>query len=125
MRLLLDSHTIIWWLAEDPRVKADVRALIGSRRNETFLSVASVWEIGIKTALGKLRTPGDLPEQMAANDIRPLTITMNHAQAAASLPHHHRDPFDRMLIAQARIEDLTLVTRDANISAYDVRVLMV
>lgn len=116
---------MIWWLEEDGRLSADIRDIINDRSTETWLSVASVWEMSIKTALGKLQTPGDLPEQMAANDIRPLPITMEHARAAGALPHHHRDPFDRMLVAQARREDLTLVTHDARIKEYDVRLLMI
>ncbi|MFP3943258.1 MAG: type II toxin-antitoxin system VapC family toxin [Alphaproteobacteria bacterium] len=125
MRVLLDTHVMIWWLEGHSRLPVHVRDIVNDRNNEIHFSIASVWEIAIKTSLGKLHTPGDLPEQMAANEIRPLPISMDHARQTTTLPFHHRDPFDRMLIAQARTEGLTLITADARISDYDVRLLMV
>lgn len=125
MRVLLDTHAMIWWLEGNPRLGRDAGAIIDDRRNETWFSIASVWEIAIKSALGKLRTPGDLPRQMATNDIGALPISMVHAHETAALPLHHRDPFDRMLVAQARTENLILITADARLKDYDVRLLMV
>lgn len=122
MRLLLDTHALLWWLA-DRELGVDARAAIEDPLNEVFVSAATAWEISIKRALGKLRVPDDLTTQLEANDFTPLAISIDHAFAAGSLPKHHDDPFDRMLIAQATLEKLTLVTRDQHFAAYDVRLL--
>ena len=120
MRLLLDSHALLWWLSEDAGLAAEADAVVRDPQSLVVVSAATVWEIGIKQALGKLRPPERLLERISAERFTPLAISPEHAVEAAALPRHHDDPFDRMLVAQARLEGLTLVTRDARISAYDV-----
>lgn len=122
MRLLLDTHTLLWWLA-DRDLNAGARAAIGDPLNDVFVSAATAWEISIKRSLGKLRAPDDLITQLEINAFTPLAISVDHAIAAGSLPRHHDDPFDRMLIAQASVEELTVVTRDERFAAYEVRLL--
>ena len=125
MRLLLDTHVFLWWIGDDPRVSLPARKAIATAENEIFLSVASAWEISVKTRLGKLALPVDveifLPDQIQRNAITILPIGLAHAVRVGRLPLHHRDPFDRMLVAQAQIENLTLVTADASIRQYDVK----
>lgn len=121
MRLLLDTHVILWWLADDPGLADDVKQAIDTEP-DVFVSAASVWEIAIKQSLGKLG-PDDLPERVAATELRQLPMMSRHALVAGRLPPIHRDPFDRMLIAQAQCEGLTLVTRDAAIQKYEVSLL--
>jgi PIN domain nuclease of toxin-antitoxin system len=100
-----------------------VRGQINEPANEVFVSAATVWELAIKRALNKLRLPGDLPREIITSGFTALAVSMDHALAAGALPAHHNDPFDRMLIAQARLETLTLVTHDARFAAYDVPLL--
>jgi PIN domain nuclease of toxin-antitoxin system len=123
MSLLLDTHVVLWWLADDPGLANDVKDRIDTEL-EIYISAATTWEITIKQALGKLGPP-DLPEQVAGSELRELPITSRHAIRAGRLPLIHRDPFDRMLVAQAQCEDLTLVTRDVEIQKYDVSLLHV
>lgn len=123
MRLLLDTHVLLWALLDDPRLSPDTREVVADGTHDVAVSAASVWEIAIKATLGKLRAPDDLPEAVLAADFRPLEIGMVHAALAGALPPHHADPFDRMLVAQAMAEGLTLVTRDRRLAAYDVAVL--
>lgn len=125
MRWLIDSHVFLWWLADELKTTTPAYSVLSDRTNEVFVSVATVWELSIKAALGKLHVKADWHEQVLLNQMAPIAITMRHAQMAAALPLHHRDPFDRMLIAQARTEGLTLITADARITDYDVRLLMV
>ncbi|MFP4002542.1 MAG: type II toxin-antitoxin system VapC family toxin [Alphaproteobacteria bacterium] len=125
MRWLIDSHVFLWWVSDELKVANPAYSVLSDRTNEVFVSVATVWELSIKSALGKLHVKADWQEQVLLNRMTPIAITMRHAQMAAALPFHHRDPFDRMLIAQARTEGLTLITADARISDYDVRLLMV
>jgi PIN domain nuclease of toxin-antitoxin system len=122
--LLLDTHVALWGLAGDPVLGDD---LLDRLRHDPdiFLSPITVWEITIKQALGKLAGPADLAERVRDMGFLELPITHVHALAAGRLPQHHRDPFDRMLIAQAAVEGLTLATRDANILRYDVDTLVV
>jgi PIN domain nuclease of toxin-antitoxin system len=122
MRLLLDTHVVIWWLADDPTLSEEVKLLLDDEP-DAFLSAATVWEIAIKQELGKLAEPPDLAERARDAGFQELSITAGHAIEAARLPMIHRDPFDRMLVAQARLEDLTIVTRDPAIQKYDVTVL--
>jgi len=124
VKLLVDTHVVIWWLADDPTLAEDVKTQL-DHEPEVFLSAATVWEVAIKQAIGKLIEPADLPERIRDSGLRELPITAQHALTAARLPLLHRDPFDRMLIAQARCEDLTLVTRDPQILRYDVPLLRV
>jgi len=121
MRSLIDTHVVLWWLADDPTLSDDVKHLLDAEP-EAFISAATFWELSIKQALGKL-APADLPERVRDAGFRTLEITPAHAIAAGRLPEIHRDPFDRMLVAQARCEDLTLVTRDELIQKYDVPIL--
>lgn len=123
MRLLLDSHVFLWWLADDGRLSAAARAAIVDSRSIVHISAATIWELAIKAALGRLDTGGaDLAEEIAANGFVELPISARHAAAAGALPRHHDDPFDRMLIAQARTEELVLVTRDRAFRAYEVAI---
>ncbi len=118
MRLLLDTHVFLWWLADDRRLGAGEREAIRGPENDVFLSAASVWEIVIKQALGRLRTPEPASVAALSLGLQPLPITFEHAEATATLPPLHNDPFDRVLMAQARVESLTLVSHDPAIRAY-------
>ena len=122
-RCLLDTHVLLWWLTDDPKLGAPARQAIADAQNEIFVSAASGWEIATKKALGKLRAPNHLEEQVRAKGFTLLSIAFGHAERAGTLPLLHRDPFDRMLIAQAQIEHLVLITADERIKRYDVRVL--
>jgi PIN domain nuclease of toxin-antitoxin system len=124
VRLLLDTHVVLWWLTDDPTLADDIKDRI-DHDPEVYLSPATIWEIAIKQAIGKLAEPADLPERVRATQLPEIAITSEHALVAGRLPLHHRDPFDRMLVAQARCEGLALVTRDAHIPDYDVAVMPV
>ena len=117
---LLDTHVFLWYATASPRLCAATRATLANPENPVLVSVASVWEISIKQGLGKLPPLPQEPEAVIDNaGFRQLNITLAHAKLAGSLPHHHRDPFDRMLIAQAQVENLTLITDDWKIEQYD------
>ena len=118
MRVLLDTHVLLWAVLEDPRLSRAQRDAIVE--GELYLSAASVWEIGIKRALGKLDVPAEIFGIAADAGCRPLPISWVHAEAAAALPPHHADPFDRMLVAQARCVGLRLASSDARMMAYEV-----
>jgi PIN domain nuclease of toxin-antitoxin system len=122
LRLLLDTHTLLWWLA-DEELLPQTRAAIADPANVVAVSAASAWEISIKKALGKLVAPNDLEEQILVSGFAPLPIEISHAMRAGQLPHHHEDPFDRMLIAQAQQEQMMVVSRDKRFSDYDVTVV--
>jgi len=121
--LLLDTHALLWWLADDPALTPPARTAIRTAETLVFVSAATAWEISIKQALGKLEAPNDLVAALVANRFQPLTITVAHALAAGRLPRHHDDPFDRMLIAQAQHAQLTIVTHDPKCHLYDVAIL--
>ena len=123
MNLLLDVHALLWWLEDHKSLSAKARRAIRNGRNTVFVSAATAWEISIKQTLGKLQAPDDLEDALIANRFHPLPIAINHAIAAGKLPRHHDDPFDRMLVAQAQANRLTLITHDARISLYDVPIL--
>jgi PIN domain nuclease of toxin-antitoxin system len=127
MRLLLDTHAFIWLDANRNRLSEAAENAITNSDNEVFLSYASIWEIQIKIQLDKLKLAISLEEtitaQQESNGIQLLSIQLNHILALNNLPHHHRDPFDRLLIAQAQVENLTLVTHDTKIGLYDVATL--
>ena len=123
MRLLLDTRVLLWWLADDPSLGEEARAGISDASSAVFVSAATVWEISIKQALGKLEAPSDLLRQIELNRFEPLSIKVSHAYTAGGLPPHHDDPFDRMLVAQAMMEGLTLLTRDPRMSRYGVGTL--
>jgi len=127
VRLLLDTHVFVWWILDDPRLAQRLRRAIAHPDNRVYLSAASAWEIVIKASLGKLVLP-EPPEafiraQLLSNEIEALPVTIDHAIRLASLPAIHRDPFDRMLVAQSECEEMTLVTDDPVILRYDVRTL--
>lgn len=124
MRLLLDTHVYLCWLLNSPRLDDAAAAAIAKPSTIVFVSAASVWEASIKSTLGRLDLGGmDLLEEIAANGFFELAVTGAHAWSAGRLPPHHRDPFDRLLIAQAHHEQLTLVTNDDALVRYDVNVL--
>jgi PIN domain nuclease of toxin-antitoxin system len=124
VRLLLDTHALLWWLADNRKLGRRTRAAIADPRATVWVSAASAWEIAIKVALGRLELgePPEicLPREIERNHFTSLPVTVEHALAAAGLPPHHTDPFDRMLIAQAQLENLTLVTADEAFASYDV-----
>ena len=127
MRLLLDTHTLLWWHTKTVALSAVARKAIDDPANEVFLSLVNVWEIQIKVQLGKLPLPkpvADLiDEEIRANNFQLLPVTLEHIYGLDALPFHHKDPFDRLLIAQAREEGLTLVSRDTPMKAYSVSLL--
>lgn len=128
MKLLLDTQCWLWWFAQPERLSEEAITSIADETNELWFSVASIWEIGIKVAIGKLPLPEPpdkyLSSRMRRLGVRSLEITATHALRAAALPSHHRDPFDRMLIAQAQLEDMTVVSADAMFKQYsDVSIL--
>jgi PIN domain nuclease of toxin-antitoxin system len=122
--LLLDTHVVLWWLVDDGALSEELKKRLDDEP-DVWVSAASVWEAAIKQSLGKIRVPGSLPDEIAQSGFRQLPITVEHAVAAGRLPLLHRDPFDRMLVAQARCEGLTLATRDSQIQRYDVDLLQV
>jgi len=118
MRLLLDTQVFLWWCADDRRLGEAEREAIRDEANDVFLSAASVWEMAIKQALGRLQVPERPSTVVARLGIDRLPITFEHAEATARLPAVHRDPFDRLLVAQAKVEGLTLVTTDPLVRSY-------
>ena len=120
MTLLLDTHVLLWWLEDPKKLSREAKRAMQDGRNPVYISAVVAWEIAIKKALGKLDAPDDLEDVVEANRFLSLPITIPHALAVRSLPDHHRDPFDRMLIAQALHEGFRLVTRDLNIARYPV-----
>lgn len=124
MRLLLDTHTFLWWVSDWREIAEATREAIADPENEVFVSAVSGWEIGIKKAKGRLVAPDNLSAVVEEKHFAHLPLTFEHAEKAAVLPMHHRDPFDRMLVAQAQVEELVLVTRDKRIPSYDVRTMV-
>lgn len=122
MRLLADTHAALWLLGEDKRLSARADELLTDATNEVLLSAAAVWEVAIKRSLGKLDAPDGFAAQLLDGGAIPLPVSVDHAQAVRSLPWHHRDPFDRLLVAQAGLEDAILVSNDVRLSLYGVRV---
>lgn len=126
MKALLDTHTFLWWITDDPRLSSRSREIIADGNNELFLSASSGWEIAIKARLGKLEIPGNVDsfilEQMSRNAIGSLPVLMRHALHVYELPDHHRDPFDRMLVSQAQLESLSILTSDPQIARYRVKI---
>lgn len=123
MKLLLDTHIFLWWNGHANLLLPKLRAAIAEPDNEICVSAASVWEIGIKRAGGKLAFTGGIVEAIGGHGFRLLPMTGEHAERAGALPRHHSDPFDRMLVAQAEIERLVLGTQNPKIAAYGVAVL--
>jgi PIN domain nuclease of toxin-antitoxin system len=122
--LLLDTPVVLWWLADDPSLPDEIKARL-DHEPDVYVSAVTIWEVAIKQAIGKLPQPADLPERILASGFRELPIGSGHAAVAGRLPLIHRDPFDRMLVAQARCEDPMLVTRDSRCQQYEVSVLPV
>lgn len=123
MRLLLDTHTLIWAMEGGTRLTPTTRDLIRSRETSVYVSVASIWELAIKAAKGKFTLPPDVSSTIAEAGFAVLEVKLDHALAAAKLVMHHRDPFDRMIVAQTITEGLILVTRDATLPLYGVPIL--
>lgn len=127
MQLLLDTHTFLWWTADDPQLSSAARAAIANAANDVFISAVSGWEMAIKARLGRLPLP-EPPDSFMARMIgrhalSVLPVTMRHALHVFHLPEHHSDPFDRLLVAQANLESMTLITNDAAIRRYSVSTL--
>ncbi len=124
MRLLFDTQAFLWFVQDDPRLSATVKHLVEDENNEKFLSAASYWEIAIKVGVGKLVLaepfPVYLPREIKANSLTILPITLDHAAVVATLPHHHRDPFDRLLIVQAMAEGMPILSADRAFDAYPI-----
>ncbi len=124
MRFLLDTHILLWWLGDVQKLSAQIRGVISSPENVIFVSTATVWEMSIKKSLGKLSVPNNLLEKLKDNNFTILNITAEHGLRVTDLPLHHKDPFDRMLIAQSLIESLTIITLDTKFPLYDVPLLI-
>lgn len=129
MKILLDTQVFLWLQAEPEKLSSRTLALLADPANALHLSAASAWEIAIKFALGKLPLPSAphqyVPSRMATSGLLPLPVAQAHALRAGALPPHHRDPFDRVLVAQAQLEKMALLTADVQLEAYDVRILSV
>jgi len=125
MRLLLDTHILLWWLADHPSLTDQARELIADPDNAVFVSAVSLWEIWLKHSLGKLQLPSDFEERLAGESFESLPLLADHTREVATIPWHHRDPFDRMLIAQARATELKFVTADETAAHYGDFVLLV
>ena len=127
MRHLLDTHTFLWWLMDDHRLSPTARQIIAAPEHTILFSAASAWELAIKVQLGRLRLPDDLEAfiaaQLTANSFTVLPISVQHALHVRTLPALHRDPFDRLLVAQALLEDVPLLSADALVSQYPVRIV--
>ena len=127
MAILLDTHALLWWMIGDPRLSPRARAAVGAERAEVLVSAASAWELAMKVRLGKLpeaaRLAHRLAESLAEQDFKPLPISLEHGRLGGLLPGPHRDPFDRILAAQALLEDLPLVTIDPAFAGFGVKVL--
>ncbi len=127
MRLLLDTGVWLWMIGASDRLSAVAKAHLADESNELYLSAAAVWEIGIKHAAGKLRFTGDpttqIPLYITRSGVQPLSVRVEHVVRATALPAHHRDPFDRLMVAQALEDGLTLITGDGRLAAYEVPIL--
>ncbi len=122
-RLLLDTHALLWWLSGDSKLGRIAKAEISNPKNEVYVSAASIWEIAIKKGIGKLTAPADFDAIVDNEGFLKLPISLYHGEQAGTLPQHHKDPFDRMLVAQAQAEGLTLVTSDKWIDLYQTKTL--
>ena len=121
-RLLVDTPALLWWLTDDPALSSAAREALANPGDEMLVSTASLWEIAIKRSLGKLTAPDDLPDEIANAGFAWLPVSADHAWRVHDLPPHHRDPFDRLLIAQALIERVPVITADARFGDYGVDV---
>jgi len=127
MKVLLDTHTFLWWITDDPKLSLRVRGIISDGENEIFISAATGWEIAIKAQIGRLKLPDEprlfILEQLKINGMKSLPIEMRHALHISTLPIHHQDPFDRILIAQAQMEELPVLSADPQFWKYDVTII--
>ena len=127
MKALLDTHAFLWWISDDPRLSEKAREIIADGRNELFFSAGSGWEISIKAGLGRLEVPENLQrfiaDQLSRNAIQVLPIYLSHVLHTGTLPVHHRDPFDRILVSQAILEEMPLLSADSHLSRYLVEVV--
>jgi PIN domain nuclease of toxin-antitoxin system len=123
VRLLLDTHAALWWLGGDERFGSTAEQQLTDATNQVLLSAAIVWEVAIKRSLGKLEAPDDFAPTLIRAGVLPLPINLDHAAAVEELPWHHRDPFDRLLIAQATVERAAVVSGDAAFSGYGITVV--
>lgn len=122
-RLLLDTHVLVWWLSAVSRLAEGARAAISDPENDVFVSPITAWEISVKRAKGQMTVPDNLSAIIEERGFMHLPLTFHHAEQAGLLPMHHRDPFDRLLIAQAQAEGLILITRDRRIPLYGIRTM--
>ena len=122
-RLLLDTHALLWWLSGDLKLGKIAKAEISNPKNEVYVSAASIWEIAIKKGIGKLTAPADFDAIVDNEGFLKLPISLYHGEQAGTLPQHHKDPFDRMLVAQAQAEGLTLISSDKWIDLYQTKTL--
>jgi PIN domain nuclease of toxin-antitoxin system len=122
-RVLLDAHVLLWWLAGSSQLGRGTRRILADAETEVFVSAATIWEISIKLELGKLKAPKNIEREVEREGFSKLSITLSHAQLAGSLPPVHRDPFDRMLVAQAQLENFELVSADPVFARYSVRLI--
>jgi len=123
VKFLLDTHVLLWWLSDNKSLTSKAVTAIRNGENTIFVSAATAWEISIKRVLGKLKAPDGLEETLESNRFHQLPISIRHGLIAGSLPRHHDDPFDRMLIAQAQTEHLTIITHDVRMEPYGVPIL--
>lgn len=123
MKLLLDTRAALWWLADDARFGGEADRALADHTNRVLLSAAVVWEVAIKRALGKLKAPPDMTAVLVGAGAQPLPITLEHAAAVETLPWHHRDPFDRILVAQALTEGAAIVSSNERLRQYGVSLL--
>ena len=127
MRILLDTHTWLWWMIEPHRLSPAASTLIGAMENQVLVSIVSAWEVSIKWGLGRLDLPEHpktfVPSRLHRDHFMLLPIHLSHVLQVADLPDHHKDPFDRLLIAQSIVEDVPLLSRDELVSQYDIKVL--
>jgi len=127
MRVLLDTHVFLWWIADDPQISRTAHDVIQNGSNDLFLSATSAWEMAIKAQIGRLKLPKRpevfVPEQLARNAITHLPIQLGHALRVASLPPIHDDPFDRLLVAQSQMEEVPILTADPEIARYPIDII--
>lgn len=123
-RFLLDTQVVLWWLSDHPRLGEGARRMIANPGNFVAVSAASVWEMAVKSSIGKLSVPDDVGQALTDCGFTPLPITMEHAARVGELPLLHRDPFDRMLVAQAQLEGLDLISSDVRLGDYQVNLVI-
>jgi PIN domain nuclease of toxin-antitoxin system len=123
LKLLLDTHAALWWLSDDERLSNEAARQLADDTNQILLSAVVVWEVAIKRSLGKLQAPADFAATLLGAGVQALAVSVSHASGVEDLPWHHRDPFDRMLVAQASIEGAAVVSRDELLRPYGVRLI--